>query len=72
MSAWRALKERIESMLELNNQFYSGQRLSISIGISSCHAAGEVEDATHRADQAMFAAKDQYYKANRIERRYPS
>lgn len=68
----RALKERIDSMLELNNQFYSGQRLSIAIGISSCHAAGEVEDATHRADQAMFAAKDQYYKANRIERRYPS
>lgn len=66
----RGLKERIDSMLELNNQFYSGQRVSISIGIASCQAAGDVEDAMHRADQAMFAAKDQYYKANRIERRH--
>ena len=66
----RGLKDRIESMLELNNQFYSGQRVSISIGIASCNAAGDVEDAIHRADQAMFAAKDQYYKANRIERRH--
>ncbi len=66
----RGLKERIDSMLEINNQFYSGQRVSISIGIASCHAAAEVEDAIHRADQAMFAAKDQYYRANRIERRH--
>ncbi len=66
----RGLKERIESMLELNNQFYSGQRLSIAIGIASCLAAGDVEDTIHRADQAMFAAKEQYYKANHIERRH--
>jgi diguanylate cyclase (GGDEF)-like protein len=68
----RGLKERIESMLELNNQFYSGQPLSLAIGIASCHCAAEVEDAIHRADQAMFAAKDQYYKASGIERRHPS
>ncbi len=68
----RSLKERIESMLELNNQFYSGQHLSLAIGIASCTSAGQVEDAIHSADQAMFVAKDQYYKANRIERRHPS
>ena len=67
----RSLKERIESMLELNNQFYSGQRLSMAIGIASCQAGGELEDATHRADQAMFVAKEQYYKANHLERRHP-
>ena len=66
----RGLKERIESMLELNNQFYSGQRLSMAIGIASCQAAGELEEAAHRADQAMFVAKEQYYKANHLERRH--
>ena len=66
----RGLKERIESMLELNNQFYSGQRLSMAIGIASCQAAGELEHAAHRADQAMFVAKEQYYKANHLERRH--
>jgi diguanylate cyclase (GGDEF)-like protein len=68
----RGLKERIESMLELNNQFYSGQHLSLAIGIATCTSASQVEDAIHYADQAMFAAKDQYYKTNRIERRNPS
>ena len=33
------LQERIESMFELNNQFYTGQRLSMAIGIATCHAA---------------------------------
>ena len=63
------LKERIESMIELNNQFYSGQHLHIAIGIASCNAAAQVEEAIHQADQAMFAAKARFYADHQINRR---
>lgn len=63
------LKERIESMLELNNQFYPGQKLSLAMGISSCNSAAEVEAAIHAADRAMFEAKSLYYEEAQIERR---
>ena len=66
----RGLKERIESMLELNNQFYSGQALCLAIGIASCSSAGQVEAALHGADQSMFAAKEAFYKSNNVERRH--
>ncbi|OYU45656.1 MAG: histidine kinase [Burkholderiales bacterium PBB4] len=64
------LKERIESLLELNNQFYPGQKLSLALGIASCHGAGDVEAALHTADQAMFAAKKHHYEIHNLERRH--
>jgi len=63
------LQERIESMVELNNQFYPGQRLSLAIGIASCASAGLVEAALHEADQAMFRAKTRFYEEAKLERR---
>lgn len=66
----QGLKERIESMMELNNQFYSGQHLSIAIGIASCSAASQVEETLHQADQAMFAEKQRFYSLNNIDRRH--
>ena len=64
------LKGRIESTLEPNNQFYPGQHLSLSIGIASCSAAGQVEAAVHQAGQAMFEAKELYYAQNNLDRRH--
>lgn len=64
-----ALKDRIESMIELNNQFYPGQRLSLAIGTACCSAAGQVEATIHEADQAMFRAKARYYEEATLERR---
>ncbi len=67
------LKGRIESTLELNNQFYLGHHLSLAIGIASCAAAGQVEAAVHQADQAdqaMFEAKELYYAQNNMDRRH--
>lgn len=58
-------------MIELNNQFYSGQHLSMAIGIASCGSASRVEDALHQADQAMFAAKARFYEAHHRDRRHP-
>ena len=68
--AAQGLKERIESLLELNNQFYPGQKLSLALGIAACHGASEVEAALHAADQAMFTAKKRYYDVNDLERRH--
>jgi diguanylate cyclase (GGDEF)-like protein len=63
------LQERIESMIEMNNQFYTGQRLSMAIGIATCHTAAEVEAALHEADQAMFREKTRYYDEAKLDRR---
>ncbi|APW43427.1 sensor domain-containing diguanylate cyclase [Rhodoferax saidenbachensis] len=63
------LKERIESMIELNNQFYPGQKLTMAIGTASCTSASQVEAAIHAADQSMYQAKTRYYEEAKIERR---
>lgn len=67
--AAQGLRERIESILDLNNQFYPGQKLSLAIGTAACHSAAEVEPAIHAADQAMFEAKTRYYEEAQLERR---
>ena len=64
-----ALKDRIESMIELNNQFYPGQRLSLAIGSACCTAAAQVEACIHEADQAMFREKTRFYEEAKQERR---
>lgn len=65
------LQERIESMIELNNQFYPGQGLSMAIGIATCTSAALVEVGLHAADQAMFANKTRFYEEAKLERRRP-
>ena len=64
-----ALQERILSMLDLNNQFYPGQPVSLAMGVASCGSGDMVEAAIHRADQAMYAEKIRYYQDKGIERR---
>lgn len=55
--------------VELNNQFYTGPRLSISAGYSVCERAGELEIAIRNADQMMYETKREYYeKGERIRR----
>jgi diguanylate cyclase (GGDEF)-like protein len=57
-----AIKERILSLLELNNQFYPGQAVSLSMGVACCDSGSQVEATVSRADQAMYAEKARYYK----------
>ena len=64
-----ALKERIDSVLDLNNQFYPGQKLSLSIGIATCQNAAEVEHCVQLADQQMYAQKKRFYEESQLERR---
>lgn len=63
------LRERIESMVELNNQFYPGQRLSMAIGVAECAGVGQIDAALLLADQLMFVAKEKYYADCNTERR---
>ena len=63
------LKERIHSMVELNNQFYPGQTLSMAMGCASCATAGDVEATRHAADKAMFTNKSRFYEEHKLERR---
>jgi diguanylate cyclase (GGDEF)-like protein len=63
------LQHRIESLVELNNQYYPGQHLSMAIGLASCTAATDVETAVHTADLAMYSAKQRYYADQQLDRR---
>lgn len=67
-----AVQQRILSVLELNNQFYPGNELSLSIGQATCTAGASLDAAVQAADQAMYKAKAEYYQATQIERRRPA
>jgi len=65
-----AAQERILSLLELNNQFYPGQSVSLSMGLA-CGREGEAMEAVvQRADQAMYVAKARYYEDKELDRRH--
>ena len=61
-----AMRDRIVSLLELNNQFYagrSGHTLSLSIGWATCGAGGALDEASLRADRAMYEDKVRHHAA---------
>lgn len=65
-----AVQERILSMLELNNQFYPGQHLSLAMGLAGCTSGDGVDGALLRADQAMYAEKTRFYQDSGQDRRH--
>lgn len=67
----QGMQDRILSMVELNNQFYPGQHLSMAIGIASCGVTGQLETALAQADRAMYVAKEQFYVDGSLNRRRP-
>ncbi len=64
-----AMQERIDSLVEMNNQFYPGQPLSLAMGMACCTAGEQVEETLHRADQAMYGEKLRYYQEHGLDRR---
>jgi diguanylate cyclase (GGDEF)-like protein/PAS domain S-box-containing protein len=64
-----AVRERILSLVEMNNQFYSGQPLGFAMGIACCQSGEGVEAALLKADQAMYEEKRRYYQQMGTERR---
>lgn len=65
----QSFKERVESLVEINNQFYSGRKLSLAIGIATAPESTRVDVLCNEADKAMFAAKTRFYEESKIERR---
>ena len=64
-----AVKERIMSLLELNNQFYTGNALSLSLGMACADSGAQLEAAIQKADRAMYAEKARYYSTVQADRR---
>lgn len=61
--------ERMQSLLELNNQFYTGERLSLSVGCVTCAAGQSLDQALQRGDRLMYEDKARYYRNQAQDRR---
>lgn len=61
--------DSIRKLVDLNNQFYTGPTLSLSMGIATCRAGGELSDALRRADMAMYENKREFYESGERNRR---
>ena len=57
----KEVETEINRLLEVNNQFYPGVPLSLSIGIATSAPGERLEEVVKRADAAMYAAKRAYY-----------
>jgi diguanylate cyclase (GGDEF)-like protein len=56
--------DTIRQLIELNNQFYAGPRLSFSMGSATCEAGGRIEDTLRSADAAMYVDKRRHHDAS--------
>jgi diguanylate cyclase (GGDEF)-like protein len=66
-----SLTDSLRMVVDMNNQFYQGPRLSLSVGTAVCERAGELERALRAADDAMYVAKRAHYASEASERRNP-
>lgn len=64
-----SFRERIESLIELNNQYYPGQKLSMAIGVATGDATTSAESIVGLADKSMYESKARYYEEEKMERR---
>ncbi|MCZ2406931.1 MAG: sensor domain-containing diguanylate cyclase [Burkholderiales bacterium] len=64
-----AVQERIQSLVDMNNQFYPGQHLSLAMGRAVCQAGEHVDEALQQADQNMYQEKKRYYDEHALDRR---
>ncbi|WP_299022534.1 diguanylate cyclase [uncultured Tepidimonas sp.] len=63
------VQAQIQQVLELNNQFYPGRTLSLSMGLAVCPTGGSLEAALQAADRAMYEDKARYYEHHAPTRR---
>ncbi len=55
--------ERIQRLIELNNSFYQGPRLAISLGLATARRGAKLIDVQRLADDRMYQAKRQHKPA---------
>lgn len=65
-----AMVDNIQKLVELNNQFYSGVPLSLSIGTATSAPNEHIEDTVRRADLEMYQQKKAYYASLSASRRH--
>ncbi len=58
-----AFVEKLQQLVDINNQFYPGPPLSFSIGIASSQPGERLESVVRRADMQMYEAKRAFYAA---------
>ena len=63
------MMENIQNVVEVNNQFYAGPRLSFSMGAATGGAGERMEALVKRADARMYEAKYAYYASQPGNRR---
>jgi diguanylate cyclase (GGDEF)-like protein len=61
----QTVAESITKLVELNNQFYGGPKLSFSLGLATCEEGESVEAMMREADAAMYEAKRSRNENNR-------
>ncbi|MCA1327110.1 sensor domain-containing diguanylate cyclase [Herbaspirillum sp. alder98] len=64
-----ALIEQIQQLVDLNNQFYSGVAVSLSMGAATAVPGERLEAVVQRADVLMYEAKRAFYSGPGQERR---
>ncbi len=64
-----SMVESIRTLIELNNQFYTGTKLSFSMGCATCDGKERLEETLRRADLTMYEDKRNHYDAKRSDRR---
>jgi diguanylate cyclase (GGDEF)-like protein len=64
-----AMMENLQKLVELNNQFYPGKTLSLSMATATSQPGERLEDVVKRADLLMLDAKRTHYSASAYERR---
>lgn len=57
----KAVMEEIDRLVEVNNQFYPGLLLSLSMGAATSFTGERLEDVVRRADLVMYAVKHNFY-----------
>jgi diguanylate cyclase (GGDEF)-like protein len=63
------MMEEVRKLVDLNNQFYPGMPLSLSMGAATSAAGERLEDVVRRADFAMYEAKRAFYSSLNNDRR---
>jgi len=53
---------QIDELIELNNKFYAGPRLSLSMGAATAQAGEALEPVQKNADRRMYEAKRAHYR----------
>lgn len=65
-----AMVENIRKLAELNNQFYSGTTLSLSMGAATSLPGERIDDTIRRADLLMYEDKKAFYATQSAGRRF--